>query len=147
MQKTRKFFWIMYHFVLYYMIVFLSWNSTMEQFVDKFIQHYGFEPTAAACAPGRLEILGNHTDYNQGITLSCAVGNNTRCALRPNGSTWCRVKDFRSGDEMTFDLSRPDDPPERNGSRYIKGVAVELMKLVIAGIESREQGGKEIPIV
>ena len=101
----------------------------MEQFVDKYIQHYGFEPTAAACAPGRLEILGNHTDYNQGVTLSCAVGNSTRCAMRPNGGTRCRVKDFRSGDEMSFDLSRPNDPPERNGCRYIKGVAVELMKL------------------
>lgn len=100
----------------------------MEQFIDKFIDHYGFEPTAAAYAPGRLEILGNHTDYNQGETLSCAVGRNTRFALRPNGGVICRLKDFRSGDEMTFDLSRPNAPPERNGSRYVKGVAVELMK-------------------
>ena len=100
----------------------------MERFIDKFINHYGFEPTAAAVAPGRLEILGNHTDYNQGETLSCAVGRETRFALRPNGGVICRLKDFRSGDEMQFDLSRPDAPPERNGSRYVKGVAVELMK-------------------
>ena len=100
----------------------------MEQFIDKFISHYGFEPTAAACAPGRLEILGNHTDYNQGETLSCAVERKTRFALRPNGGTICRLKDFRSGDEMKFDLSRPGLPPDRDGSRYVKGVAVELMK-------------------
>ena len=101
----------------------------MERFIDKFIEHYGFEPTAAAVAPGRLEILGNHTDYNQGETLSCAVGRETRFALRPNGGVICRLKDFRSGDEMQFDLSRPDAPPDRNGSRYVKGVAVELMKI------------------
>ena len=101
----------------------------MERFIDKFISHYGFEPTAAAAAPGRLEILGNHTDYNQGETLSCAVGQETRFALRPNGGVICRLKDFRSGDEMQFDLSRPDAPPDRNGSRYVKGVAVELMKI------------------
>ena len=101
----------------------------MERFIDKFIEHYGFEPTAAAIAPGRLEILGNHTDYNQGETLSCAVGRVTRFALRPNGGVLCRLKDFRSGDEMLFDLSKPNDPPNRNGSRYVKGVAVELMKL------------------
>ena len=100
----------------------------MERFIDKFVSYYGFEPTAAACAPGRLEILGNHTDYNEGRTLSCAVGQKTRFALRPNGGVRCRLKDFRSGDEMKFDLSRPDAPPERNGSRYVKGVAVELMK-------------------
>lgn len=100
----------------------------MERFIDKFVNYYGFEPTAAAYAPGRLEILGNHTDYNQGRTLSCAVGQKTRFALRPNGGVHCRIKDFRSGDEMKFDLSRPDAPPPRNGSRYIKGVSVELMK-------------------
>lgn len=100
----------------------------MERFIDKFVSYYGFEPTAAACAPGRLEILGNHTDYNEGRTLSCAVGQKTRFALRPNGGVHCRLKDFRSGEEMKFDLSRPDAPPERNGSKYVKGVAVELMK-------------------
>ncbi len=104
----------------------------MEQFIDKFVNHYGVEPVSIARAPGRLEILGNHTDYNQGVTLSCAVGQETRFALRPNGGTKCRLKDFRSGDEMSFDLARPDDPPDNNGSRYVKGVAVELMKKGLA---------------
>ena len=75
----------------------------MSKLEERFAAHFGRAAAVLAEAPGRLEILGNHTDYNQGITLSCAVGNNTRCALRPNGGTWCRVKDFRSGDEMTFE--------------------------------------------
>ena len=30
-------------------------TANMERFIDKFISHYGFEPTAAAVAPGRVE--------------------------------------------------------------------------------------------
>lgn len=34
---------------------------------------YGVEPTTISYAPGRIEVLGNHTDYNAGTTLSCAI--------------------------------------------------------------------------
>ena len=53
----------------------------MNSFIDKFTRFYGSAPTAAAMAPGRLEILGNHTDYNQGFVLSCAVAQNTAFAF------------------------------------------------------------------
>lgn len=48
------------------------------QLAERFRSAYGLEPGAVASAPGRLEVLGNHTDYNEGLTLSCAVG--VRCA-------------------------------------------------------------------
>ena len=100
----------------------------MNDLIDKFTRHFGGTPTAAAQAPGRLEILGNHTDYNEGFVLSCAVGQNTRVALRPIPGTVCRVKDFRDGAEMQFDLASPGAPPPRDGSRYVKGMALELAK-------------------
>ena len=34
---------------------------------------YGTEPTTVSYAPGRIEVLGNHTDYNAGTTFSCAI--------------------------------------------------------------------------
>lgn len=34
---------------------------------------YGVEPTTVSYAPGRIEVLGNHTDYNAGTTFSCAI--------------------------------------------------------------------------
>jgi len=42
---------------------------------------FGRTPTATASAPGRLEVLGNHTDYNAGLTLSCAVALRCTAAL------------------------------------------------------------------
>ena len=40
---------------------------------EAFKKHFGIEATVVAKAPGRLEILGNHTDYNEGTVLSVAV--------------------------------------------------------------------------
>ena len=39
----------------------------------RFAEQFGLNPMQTASAPGRLEVLGNHTDYNFGRTLSCAV--------------------------------------------------------------------------
>lgn len=44
---------------------------------------YQQSPAIVASAPGRLEVLGNHTDYNAGVTLSCAVGFRCYAALAP----------------------------------------------------------------
>ena len=100
----------------------------MKTFVEKFRNHYGILPSAVSRAPGRLEILGNHTDYNEGFVLSCAVEQSTRFALVPREGTRCRLVDFRSGSEMSFDLAEPDAPPAGDGSKYIKGMVLQLMK-------------------
>jgi len=101
--------------------------DTIDAFLNRFGDHYGAAATFAAQAPGRLELLGNHTDYNQGFVLSCAVGLSTRFALRPAAGRSCRIVDFRSGEEMEFSLDELDAPPEINGAGYIRGVVVQLM--------------------
>lgn len=55
-------------------------NSSLT---DRFKELIGTEPAVIASAPGRLEVLGNHTDYNGGLTLSCAVGLRCYAALAP----------------------------------------------------------------
>ena len=114
----------------------------MEKLINDFTKFYGAAPTVAARAPGRLEILGNHTDYNQGFVLSCAVEQDTRFALRPVEGKHCRVKDFRDGSVREFDLDDIDKAIPRDWANYVKGVIVELRKRGIevgafdAGIES-----------
>ena len=54
-----------------------------NELLSKFRAHFGCEPTAIAYAPGRVEVLGNHTDYNDSLirtrTGSC-------CLSRPGAS-------------------------------------------------------------
>ncbi len=114
----------------------------MKKLIDDFTKFYGAAPTVAARAPGRLEILGNHTDYNQGFVLSCAVEQDTRFALRPVEGKHCRVKDFRDGSVREFDLDDIDKAIPRDWANYVKGVIVELRRRGIevgafdAGMES-----------
>ena len=114
----------------------------MEKLINDFTKFYGAAPTVAARAPGRLEILGNHTDYNQGFVLSCAVEQDTRFALRPVEGKHCRVKDFRDGSVREFDLDDIDKAIPRDWANSVKGVIGELRKRGIevgafdAGMES-----------
>ncbi|MBN2643344.1 MAG: galactokinase [Victivallales bacterium] len=100
----------------------------MSNITDMFKAHYGKSPLAVATAPGRLEILGNHTDYNEGITLSAAVSQTTIFAIAPVEGRICRMKDFRDGSEKQFNLDEIDAPAPKDWSNYIKGVIVELRK-------------------
>lgn len=57
--------------------------QTDNPIATEFIASFGQPPAVVASAPGRLEVLGNHTDYNAGLTLSCAVGFRCSAAIGP----------------------------------------------------------------
>src|SRR5258705_12492105 len=48
-----------------------------------FKRHFNYPPTHVVRAPGRLELLGNHTDYNEGLVLSLAVDRYIEIAASP----------------------------------------------------------------
>jgi len=48
-------------------------EKTVEQAIAIHLETYGVRPTAVAYAPGRVEVLGNHTDYNEGTVFSAAI--------------------------------------------------------------------------
>ena len=91
-----------------------------------FVAEFGREPAVMTRAPGRLEILGNHTDYNEGVVLSVAVDRETQVAAAPAKGAACTVKDLRSGDSRVFRLDNLRNPQPRDWANYIKGLVVEL---------------------
>lgn len=98
----------------------------MEPVVSGFSEYFGREPTVVARAPGRLEILGNHTDYNEGVVLSVAVDRATWFAAAPLEGTECVVHDLRDGSTRTFALDALANPEAGDWANYVKGVVVEL---------------------
>ena len=100
----------------------------MNRIGELFTECYGIEPLTVARAPGRLEILGNHTDYNEGFVLSAAVGQATECALVPIDGRICELRDFRDGSVKTFNLDDIDKPEQGDWSNYVKGMICELRK-------------------
>jgi galactokinase len=101
----------------------------MSSKADIFQQFFNRKASVVSRAPGRLEILGNHTDYNQGIVLSCAVEQHTSFAAAPAvDKKLCRIKDYKYDSEASFSLDELDNPVPGEWVNYLKGVIWELKK-------------------
>jgi len=58
-------------------------KEVYDKVVAKFVELYGEKPTVVSYAPGRIEVLGNHTDYNEGYVFSAAIDKGTFFAVAP----------------------------------------------------------------
>lgn len=98
----------------------------------KFQQRFGREGVAFA-APGRINLIGEHTDYNGGFVFPGAVEQSITAVVSPNDSDNVNVFAVDLGQECSF---RIDDPqgPESVHFRYVYGVVREL---IAAGVEVR----------
>ncbi len=89
---------------------------------------FGAEPALFARAPGRVNLIGEHTDYNDGFVLPCAISAETLVAARPRRDGRVRVfaADYQSHDE--FDLGAPFAPaPGKPWASYVRGMIRALL--------------------
>ncbi|MDD5599216.1 MAG: galactokinase family protein, partial [Victivallaceae bacterium] len=101
----------------------------MSSKADIFQQFFNRRASVISRAPGRLEILGNHTDYNQGVVLSCAVEQHTSFVAAPaEDKKFCRIKDYKYDSEAAFSIDELDNPVPGQWVNYLKGVIRELKK-------------------
>lgn len=92
----------------------------------KFNDKYGREPAIVAYAPGRVEILGNHTDYNEGHVLSTATNFGTYFAVAPRDDGKVRLTAGDVMDESLFEAASPVPSKDRMWANYVKGVLAGL---------------------
>lgn len=93
-----------------------------------FIEHFGHKPERAAFAPGRIEVLGNHTDYNEGLVLSCAIDRGL-CFVASNSDTnQCRVFAANVREEASFEADAPKPRKDKFWVNYVAGVYDGLLK-------------------
>jgi galactokinase len=79
-------------------------------------------------APGRVNLIGEHTDYNDGFVMPCAIGFSTRVALsaRSDRKLMIRSEDFP--ERFEFDLDRLPQHGAGLWCDYVLGVAVTLQR-------------------
>lgn len=99
-----------------------------EALVDKFRKQYGHEPEVVAYAPGRIEVLGNHTDYNEGLVLSAAINYGTYFALSPSASSECRLTAGDIMEEVRFSPDAPGRSDSAVWSNYVRGVWAGILE-------------------
>ncbi len=99
----------------------------MREIVEqKFIEVFAKQPTIISRAPGRLEVLGNHTDYNGGLVLSLAIDRETWVALAPRDDRMVEVYDIRLQETESFSLDELEPFASGSWITYVKGVCSVL---------------------
>ncbi|HEX7005203.1 MAG TPA: galactokinase [Trueperaceae bacterium] len=97
-----------------------------------FRERFGAPAQAVVRAPGRVNLIGEHTDYNEGFVLPMAIDREVRMAVRPRTDGRVVVRALDVGEEAEFEVDAPTKG--RGWSEYLKGVA---WSLAWAGIELR----------
>jgi galactokinase len=100
----------------------LSVETIQKQFQDQ----YGRAPEIFS-APGRVNLIGEHTDYNDGFVLPMAIDRRTYIAAAPRDDGRVRASSTAFEGEVEFEL-RPDIAPAKDWADYIRGVAVQLLR-------------------
>lgn len=95
---------------------------------SRFIKHFDGKEGSIYASPGRINLIGEHTDYNGGFVFPGAVDKGIMCEIRPNGLNTIMAYSIDLKDRVEFKV---DDPvgPRASWARYIYGIVQEMRKL------------------
>ncbi len=115
----------------------------IKKLQQEFKQRYNKEPLIVA-APGRVNLIGEHTDYNEGFVLPGAVDKRIYVAVAPNNSETVNV--FANQFNESFSFSLANIEPHRGWMNYLLGVAyyVQQAGKKIGGVDVMIDG--DIPV-
>ena len=115
-----------------------------------FAERFGTEPVGTWSSPGRVNLIGEHTDYNDGFVLPFAIQHRTHVALAPRTDGVFRVRVASTFDDATAEVAlealdvvfpdQRDDVPE--WARYPLGVAWAL--LAASGTDPADVSGVDL---
>lgn len=97
-----------------------------EYVAELFRGRFGSEPQLWARAPGRVDLMGSHTDYNLGYVLTLPISRDTWMAVRKNGTRTIQLHAANLNEDDSFSLDRIEKTSSRKWSNYIRGVATVL---------------------
>ncbi len=99
--------------------------DSQERVTQTFRKNFGGEAALVARAPGRVNLIGEHTDYNEGFVLPIAIERATWIAARPRADRRVRVCSLEFSETAEFDLDDLHRGPQA-WAEYVKGVAWSL---------------------
>lgn len=97
-----------------------------ETLSQSFSNYFNAKPQIIVRAPGRVNLIGEHTDYNDGYVLPMAIDHAVWMALAPRTDSTVRIRSLDLQVDATFDLGFL--AKGEGWIEYVKGVASELQK-------------------
>ncbi|MDR2801949.1 MAG: galactokinase [Prevotellaceae bacterium] len=102
-----------------------------EAIQNTFAAHYGAQDAQIYTSPGRINLIGEHTDYNGGFVFPGAIDKGIMAAIKPTGTAIVRAFAIDLNEQSTFGL-REEDLPAQSWARYIFGICREMIKRGVA---------------
>ncbi len=104
------------------------------QAIAGFKEVFGYEPLGVWSAPGRANLIGEHTDYNEGFVFPFGIDKRTYVALSPRPDSLCRVSSDIDGKTYETDLSAK--PEGMDWALYPLGVAWVMREWAKSGFDA-----------
>src|SRR5690554_1480955 len=99
-------------------------QERMRRLIEEFRRRFGGDPLVVR-APGRVNLIGEHTDYNDGFVLPIAIDHDVRFAVRSRPDRLVRLYSMNFDAETEFDLDHIERDPVQHWGNYVRGMAVE----------------------
>ena len=117
-------------------------DDRLERLRVAFRRQWGAEPVLCARAPGRVNLIGEHTDYNDGFVLPMAIDRDIWIAFRPREDCTVRLWSLDFGQASAFALDAFATDASAPWSNYVRGVAWALGEkgMALRGLDAVIQG-------
>ncbi|MDR1221939.1 MAG: galactokinase [Tannerella sp.] len=99
----------------------------IEHVRSRFIKHFDGSTGSVYASPGRINLIGEHTDYNGGFVFPGAIDKGMIAELKTNGTNKVRAYSIDLKDYVEFGLNE-EDAPRTSWAKYIFGVCREITK-------------------
>ena len=113
-------------------------DNRTQTLMEAFQSRFQAEPTAVAVGPGRVNLIGEHTDYNDGFVLPVALKRDVRIVFRPRTDRQVRLYSVEYDGWFEFNLDKMAYNDDILWSNYIQGVAWSLQEvgLQLSGMDA-----------
>jgi galactokinase len=102
--------------------------SYTQSAADRFEEQFGYAPAGVWSAPGRVNLIGEHTDYNEGFVLPFAIDRRTYAAVGLRPDQVARISSSFTGEVVEFEISQIQRETVSGWSGYPLGVAWSLVQ-------------------
>jgi galactokinase len=108
---------------------------TLKELKSAFVSAYSQDAEAVYFAPGRVNLIGEHTDYNGGSVFPCALSFGAYLLLRKNGGNTIKFRSLNQPEVTELGLDQLTTPLDKTWVNYPLGVFAQFIK---RGIEIKE---------
>jgi galactokinase len=122
-------------------------GSPRNRATEAYRTHFGCEPEMLFRAPGRVNLIGEHTDYNDGFVLPAAIDRETVVAIgRASDANITAIALDFGDDRDSFSLDAPIEPVDADWANYVRGMAQAMQADGITLIGAQMAIAGDVPL-